>query len=214
MGSMKFKEFWEILTKWALIEVQLAEEARPDPIVFPPQQPVVPPRPAPVISTAISTQPVPIIKPVSTFPGDDIDSREIRIDRVVKPKFYSATRPIVLSKNFTADEFECPCGMCSGKMNVAFIQKLQQQRDNFGKPMNITSGLRCRSYNKTVGGVLNSRHLYGEAADTAITSSVDRYNFIKCALKIGFNGIGVGRTFIHLDTRPAGFFMWTYEITD
>ena len=38
-------------------------------------------------------------------------------------------------------------------------------RDHFGKPLIITSGVRCINYNKKVGGVVNSMHIKNKAAD-------------------------------------------------
>lgn len=38
-------------------------------------------------------------------------------------------------------------------------------RESWGKPIYVNSGYRCAKLNKAVGGVSNSQHLYGEAAD-------------------------------------------------
>ena len=42
---------------------------------------------------------------------------------------------------------------------------LQPLRDIYGKPIRINSGYRCPELNKAVGGVPNSQHVLGEAAD-------------------------------------------------
>lgn len=42
---------------------------------------------------------------------------------------------------------------------------LQPLREAWGKPIIISSGYRCPTLNKAVGGVANSQHLLGEAAD-------------------------------------------------
>lgn len=42
---------------------------------------------------------------------------------------------------------------------------LQPIRDKLGKPMIITSGYRCKSLNKKVGGVPTSQHCKGQAVD-------------------------------------------------
>ena len=114
-----------------------------------------------------------------------------------------------LSKDFKAEEFACPCG-CGGKMDENFIILLQELRDSFGKSMIITSGFRCPEYNKKIGGAPKSQHLEGKAADIAILSSADRHQFVKKALELGFTGIGVAKTFIHVDTRGTTPMMWTY----
>ena len=45
------------------------------------------------------------------------------------------------------------------------IYLLQPIREGIGKPVKISSGYRCRELNKVVGGVENSNHLFGLAAD-------------------------------------------------
>lgn len=45
---------------------------------------------------------------------------------------------------------------------------LQPIRELLNRPMIITSGYRCKALNSAVGGVKNSAHLYGRAADFII----------------------------------------------
>lgn len=45
---------------------------------------------------------------------------------------------------------------------------LQPLRNKLGKPMVITSGFRSAKVNQLVGGVSNSQHLYGQAADFVV----------------------------------------------
>ncbi len=42
---------------------------------------------------------------------------------------------------------------------------LDPLREIYGKPIRVTSGYRCPRLNKAVGGVANSQHLTGQAAD-------------------------------------------------
>ena len=44
-------------------------------------------------------------------------------------------------------------------------QVLEPLRQHFGTPVVISSGYRCPALNRAVGGVPNSQHLKGEAAD-------------------------------------------------
>ena len=44
-------------------------------------------------------------------------------------------------------------------------QVLQPLRDRYGKPIKISSGYRCKTLNKAIGGVSTSQHLKGEAVD-------------------------------------------------
>ena len=72
--------------------------------------------------------------------------------------------------NFTYREFACKCGgkYCDG-FPVAFsydlAKNLQTIRDHFGKPLIITSPIRCEKWNSEVGGVSNSKHKVGWACD-------------------------------------------------
>lgn len=122
---------------------------------------------------------------------------------------------IKLSENFMLSEFLCPCGCLAGDdltipMEVPFIMKLQKLRTRFQKPIIITSGYRCPSYNKRIGGAPNSKHCLGIAADVSCTNSKDRFTLLNLAFQIGFSGIGVDRTFLHLDIRESEKVCWTY----
>ena len=47
---------------------------------------------------------------------------------------------------------------------------LEPLRQYYGKPIRITSGFRCPELNEAVGGVGNSQHQFGEAADLSVPS--------------------------------------------
>lgn len=69
--------------------------------------------------------------------------------------------------NFKKAEFKCPCGKCNGYgdgIASSLLVTLQKLRDKYGK-LQITSGYRCASHNKAVGGSTNSKHTKGQAAD-------------------------------------------------
>lgn len=73
-------------------------------------------------------------------------------------------------KNFKYSEFKCKCKgkYCNG-YPVAFsydlAKNLQNIRSHFGKPLTITSPLRCETWNSMQGGVKNSKHKKGWACD-------------------------------------------------
>ena len=50
------------------------------------------------------------------------------------------------------------------------LEVLQPLRDYVGAPVHINSGYRCKALNLAVGGVKNSQHCRGEAADIRIAS--------------------------------------------
>ena len=71
---------------------------------------------------------------------------------------------------FTPDEFKCKCGgkYCKGyphEPDERMVRIADQLRKNLGVPITIVSGLRCKTWNAIQGGVSNSQHMYGEAAD-------------------------------------------------
>ena len=71
---------------------------------------------------------------------------------------------------FTRDEFKCKCGgkYCNGfpsEPDERMVRIADQLRKNLGVPITIVSGLRCKTWNDIQGGVSNSQHMYGEAAD-------------------------------------------------
>ena len=51
------------------------------------------------------------------------------------------------------------------------MEVLQPLRDFRGKPVVISSGYRCAELNKAVGGVRNSQHMKGEAADIHVENT-------------------------------------------
>ena len=70
-----------------------------------------------------------------------------------------------LSEHFSKHEFACRCGC--GLMNVKgrLVMTLEAIREAVGLPVNIECGSRCETHNAAVGGVADSGHLTGEAAD-------------------------------------------------
>ena len=88
-----------------------------------------------------------------------------------------------LSKNFTLEELiRSNAAERMGFDNVPKDEKvvenlrslclevLQPLRDYVGAPVHINSGYRCPELNMAVGGVKNSQHCRGEAADIRIVS--------------------------------------------
>lgn len=89
---------------------------------------------------------------------------------------------INLSKNFTLEELTrsntAQLLGIDNKPNVTIIGNLQKlakyilqpTRDEWRKPLIITSGYRCLDLNKAVGGAQNSYHTQGLAADVSVMS--------------------------------------------
>ena len=73
-------------------------------------------------------------------------------------------------KHFKEREFVCKCcGQLPPAVReniVALVDNvLDPAREQFGGPVVVNSGYRCPKHNLAVGGVVNSQHMMGEAAD-------------------------------------------------
>lgn len=85
-----------------------------------------------------------------------------------------------ITRNFTLEELTASTTAKARKIRnipdtqavvnlcVLAAMVLQPLRDWWGKPVTISSGYRCRRLNQAVGGVSNSQHLVGQAADIDI----------------------------------------------
>lgn len=97
---------------------------------------------------------------------------------------------IKLSKNFTLDEMckskkakalrikNVPSPAVVGRLRALCENVLQPLRDYMGEPVIINSGYRSPELNKKVGGVRDSQHLIGEAADINCKGSMEYANRI------------------------------------
>lgn len=100
------------------------------------------------------------------------------------------------SKHFTKAEFRCGCGgrWCDGyngkNVNPKLVRILEGLRDHYGRPITITSGIRCQRYNDSLrGSIKNSVHRLGGAADIYIpgvtTTAAGRAQVKALAYKLG-----------------------------
>ena len=117
--------------------------------------------------------------------------------------------------NFKKNEFKCPCGKCNGYgdgIASSLLATLQKLRDKYGK-LQITSGYRCESHNKEVGGSTNSKHTKGQAADFYIegfnsqSKRVDMVNELKKTKYYNYSYTNVNGNHpnmgnvVHIDTK-------------
>ncbi len=113
-----------------------------------------------------------------------------------------------LSENFKVKEFRSRDGADKILIDEKLVTLLQKMRDKFGV-INISSAYRTSAYNKKAGGVANSQHLYGLAADITISDNSKLLEAAQYAEKIGFKGVGLDdkyQNFLHLDTRKKKSF--------
>lgn len=111
---------------------------------------------------------------------------------------------------FTIEEFACQETGENG-IKEEFVTALDALRYECGFPFVITSGYRSPNHSleikKTNGG---GQHTTGCAADIAVSGGAQRFSIVSNALKLGFSGIGVAKTFIHVDIRQTTPVIWTY----
>ena len=112
-------------------------------------------------------------------------------------------------KYFKKSEFACKCGKyCNGypeDIDLKLVKYADAIRERIGKPISINSGLRCKTHNANVGGVSNSQHLYGTAADLGCPSGMTPAKMAAIAEEVmgGTGGIGIYSWGIHIDTRTT-----------
>ena len=112
-------------------------------------------------------------------------------------------------KHFKKAEFACKCGKyCNGypeDIDLKMVKWADAIRERIGKPIPINSGLRCKTHNANVGGVSNSQHLYGTAADLGCPAGTTPSKMAAIAEEVmgGTGGIGIYSWGIHIDTRKT-----------
>jgi hypothetical protein len=114
--------------------------------------------------------------------------------------------------HFSIGELSCHCRgrFCGGQYwhDPTFLDALEAVREQVGRPLIINSGHRCDQWNAAVGGAALSQHKR-LAVDISLRGH-DRRALLEAAKEKGFNGLGLARSFLHLDRRmrPA---IWFYK---
>ena len=108
-----------------------------------------------------------------------------------------------VAENFTVAEFASKDGSRVVIINHMLPEYLQKARDHFDRPLIITSGYRTTAHNVKVGGVSNSNHVFGNAADVYIpgVSVLDLYNYF-CEIAGDSCEIGIYNNFVHFAVQP------------
>lgn len=94
----------------------------------------------------------------------------------------------------------------------ALVDFLERVRDHSGIAMIVTSGVRTPEENEAVGGVPDSPHVRGYAADIACTTSRQRDALLRAFYACGGHRLGIGPDFLHFDVDPdkPPEVAWTY----
>ena len=110
------------------------------------------------------------------------------------------------SSNFQVKEFACKDGSDAVLVAPRLVMVLQSIRDHFGAAITINSGYRTPQYNTKVGGVAQSQHCYGTAADITVKGvSVDTVAAYARKIMPDWGGVGIYKSqgFTHIDVRET-----------
>lgn len=110
-----------------------------------------------------------------------------------------------LTKNFSLEELvfsitannhgidNTPNAEAKAALKRLAVEVLQPIRDAWGKPIVVSSGYRCPKLNAAVGGVKNSQHILGQAADIKASNPAENgklHALIKRMIKAGTIKVG------------------------
>lgn len=110
---------------------------------------------------------------------------------------------------FTRQEFACKCGGrygngCTGyphSISFTIVRSLDTIREHFNSPVTINSGLRCREHNSAVGGVSNSYHMIGQAADFVVSGYSNSAVVAYCKTLPGYKYAYTEGSYVHLEVH-------------
>lgn len=115
--------------------------------------------------------------------------------------------------HFAESEFQRCSPSCHwSDMSAAFMERLERFREIVAQPIYLNSAFRSMAWEESHHRSTTSMHTRGRAVDIRCTTNQQRLKFIRAALECGFNGIGIGRNYIHIDDRDSDMnpCMWLY----
>lgn len=165
------------------------------------------------------------------LPADPPGTLIVDLHRVAEPEPATAAAPAQIlvvnwrdmaapvSRYFTVfevtqgDSRRIPVAGSQVERNILRLaQELDQLREDWGSAIGVTSWYRPPAINAAVGGVSNSQHINGGAADIFPHNGQDRkfeaWLDRRWDMALGYGQFS-GRGFTHLDLRP-GRIRWTY----
>jgi len=113
-------------------------------------------------------------------------------------------------KFFSIDEFNCQYSG-ENEMKDTFLHKIDQLRYMCGFPFVITSGYRSADHPIEAKKETPGTHAQGIAADIKVTNGAEKYKILQHAMALGFTGIGIADSFVHVDIRKTTPVIWTYN---
>lgn len=102
---------------------------------------------------------------------------------------------------FNDEEFRKATPSCSlSDMDEEFMKRIDEARLKAGVPFIVNSAYRTVKYEKKHKRTGNSMHTKGKAMDIRCITNDVRYRIICSLIDSGFRRIGIGKTFIHVDS--------------
>lgn len=108
------------------------------------------------------------------------------------------------SKYFSYDELACHhCGELT--ISPTLLGLLDEIRERVGAPVYISCAYRCPEHNAEVGGVRNSQHVLGTAADILVPEGWTVDQLANLAQELNADGVGryYNSDFVHVDVREG-----------
>lgn len=110
------------------------------------------------------------------------------------------------TKNFKVSEFTCKCGCGRNVIDQKLIDMCQIIRERASVAVNISSGTRCEKHNREVGGVKDSYHIQGKAADLTCSLGARRLFALIADMKaksllpdLQYCKLYLSKNFVHVD---------------
>jgi len=107
---------------------------------------------------------------------------------------------------FRREEFACRCGRyCDGypaPVQERLVRLADSVRAHFGCAVTVSSGLRCETHNRAVGGVADSRHRLGKAMDFRVAGhTADQVLAYVRTLPAVRYAYAIDGNYIHMDVQ-------------
>lgn len=107
---------------------------------------------------------------------------------------------MITAKHFNESEFRACTPSCSlQNMKQGTMNRLDKAREIAGIPFVLNSAYRSVAWEKSKGRTGTGAHTLGRAVDVRCNTSQNRMKIVRAALQAGFNRIGIGKTYVHLD---------------
>ena len=128
---------------------------------------------------------------------------------------------MISTKNFnpkTDKKLLCTCGdpRCDKRsVSQEVLNMAQQGRDIVNRPLSVHSGGRCPFHPNEIHRVVPADHQKQQGIDIGCNNGLERGELVKVGIAVGFNAIGIGKSFVHWGYRPelpeGVLIVWEYS---